>query len=172
MKTALLVIDLQNDFTSKQGKVPACTKQLPEVIERINEAIEQRKQRRELTALVTTRWSNPFIRLLTRNSVKPGSHGAEVDERLTKDIGNHFVKANKDIFSSSDLVDWLNENEVEELILCGLALEHCIRVSTKVALSRGYTVSLLNGGTAPYKCEQREKALADLQKLGVTLHES
>lgn len=45
MKTALVAIDLQNDFTQKQGKVPACTEQVPDAIRVINQAMKNREGR-------------------------------------------------------------------------------------------------------------------------------
>ncbi len=171
MKTALLVIDLQNDFTRSDGKVPACTSQIPDVIHTINAAIHQRNQDGELSAVVTTRWSNPLVRLFTKNSVKPGSFGAEIDARLSQDIHPRFVKSSKDIFTSRELMKWLKEHEVEEIIFSGLALEHCISVSVKAAMSKNYGAALLAGGLASYQCENREKYLLKLQQLGARVHE-
>lgn len=171
MKTALLVIDLQNDFTRDDGKVPACTSQVSDAIHTINAAIHQRNQDGELSAVVTTRWSNPLVKLLTKNSVKPGSFGAEVDARLSRDIHPRFIKSSKDIFTSQELTQWLKENDVEEIIFSGLALEHCIAVSVKAAISRNYRASLLAGGSASYRCENREKYLLKLQQSGASVHQ-
>ena len=170
MKTALLVIDLQNDFTRDGGKVPACTSQIPDVINTINAAIHQRNQDGKLTAVVTTRWSNPLVKLLTKNSVKPGSFGAEIDARLSQDIHPRFIKSSKDIFTSQELTQWLKENQVEEVIFSGLALEHCIQVSVKAAISKNYGAALLAGGLASYQCENREKSLLKLLQLGARVH--
>ena len=170
MKTALLVIDLQNDFTRDDGKVPACTSQMSDVINTINAAIHQRSRDGELSAVVTTRWSNPMVKLLTKNSVKPGSFGAEIDARLSQDIHPRFIKSSKDIFTSQKLTQWLKENQVEEVIFSGLALEHCISVSVKAAVSRHYRASLLAGGLASYQCANREKYLLKLQQSGARVH--
>ena len=171
MRTALLIIDLQNDFTLDEGKVPACTSQIQDVINKINEMIKSRNEKGELTALITTHWSNPLMKLLTKNSVKPGSFGAEVDARLSKQITNHFIKTNKNIFTSKELNTWLKENDVKELIFSGLALEHCIKTSVKAAISKDYRVSLLSEGLASYKCDQRKKSLLKLKYLGAKLYE-
>lgn len=170
MKTALLIIDLQNDFTLDDGKVPACTSQIQGVIDKINQIVEKRNKEGELTALITTNWSNPLVKLLTKNSVKPGSFGAEVDARLSKQIKNHFIKTSKDVFTSKDLNTWLKENDVKELIFSGLALEHCIETSVKAAISRDYIVSLLSEGLASYKCDQRKKSILKLEHLGTKLY--
>lgn len=171
MKTALLIIDLQNDFTLDEGKIPACTSQIPGVIEKINQALEQRNSDGELSALITTRWSNPLIKLLTKNSVKPASFGAEIDARLSKQIENHFVKTSKDIFTSEGLNKWLSENQIEEIIFSGLALDHCIKVSIKAAISRNYKVAMLTDGLASYKCEEREKYILKFEQLGAKLYD-
>lgn len=173
MKTALLIIDLQNDFTRKNGKVPACTHQIPAVIDSINLAIKERSQKKEPLALITTRWSNPITRLLTRDSVKPGTYGAELDDRLlySNNVAQ-FVKKDKDIFSSPELLQWLKQHDIESLILSGLAVEHCLMTSAQSALKRGFSVHLLADGVASYKCKGREKGLAKMQKLGITTHET
>jgi len=62
-------------------------------------------------------------------------------------------------------------NQVQELIFSGLALEHCISVSVKAAISKGYAVSLLSDGLASYQCDQREKALLTLQRIGAKFYQ-
>ncbi|MCB1754454.1 MAG: cysteine hydrolase [Gammaproteobacteria bacterium] len=168
--TTSLIIDLQNDFTLDKGKVHACTYQLQSIIEKINQTVEQRNKDKALTALITTQWSNPLVRLLTKNSVKPGSFEAEVDARVSNEIKDHFIKPGKNIFTSKEFVNWLEMNEVEGLIFSGLALEHCIIVSVNAAIAQGYTVFLLPEGLASYKCGQREKYLLKLERIGAKLH--
>ncbi|WP_269539158.1 cysteine hydrolase [Cerasicoccus fimbriatus] len=170
MRSALLIIDLQNDFTRKDGKLPACIEQMEQVIESINRAVARRNAQQELSAAVITQWSNPIIRILTKNSVKPGTHGAELDARLNPGITNCFTKSNKDIFSSKDLTEWLQANHVEEIILSGLALEYCIKTSAIAAINRGYSVSVLRDGVASYQCKNREKRLEELLTAGAKIH--
>lgn len=170
MKSLLLVIDLQNDFTQPDGRSPACTEQIEAVVATINAAVSIRQQQDELSAIVVTDWSNPLMRWLTKNSVTPGTAGAALDNRLNTNGIQQYTKGSKSIFSSQELLIELEQQGIEHLILSGLAAEHCILVSAKEALKQGLKVSYLLGAVASYQCKNLESALAQLESMGVAAY--
>jgi len=153
-KSALIIIDLQNDFTLKTGKAHACSSQADIVIPRINELIETCENKNIEVIYFKTEWKNFIIKLLTKNSVKVGSHGAQFDDRLTHEKKNVFIKNDKNIFSNKDFVDYLKKNNIKKLFLSGLALEYCINTSFKEAQKINVETNIVSDAIISYKCTE------------------
>jgi len=153
-KSALIVIDLQNDFTQKNGKVHACISQVDIIVPRINNLIKDSENKNVEVIYLKTEWKNLLIKLLTKNSVKPGSSGAQIDERLTSLNKTVFMKNNKNIFSSQEFIQYINTNKINKLYLTGLAVEHCIKVSFDEAKSLNLDVYIVSDAVISYKCTE------------------
>ena len=166
--SALVVIDLQNDFTLENGKASACIAQVNKLIPVVNNLAEKFANTEKCTVYLKTEWSNPIIKILTGNSVKKGTPGAEFDNRLKIYSANIFTKGNKNSFSCSDFVNFLESNSVNHLYLAGLATEYCIRITAENAMKRGYKVSIVSNAVAAYKCANFEKSLELLSEKGVS----
>ncbi|WP_026550952.1 isochorismatase family protein [Arthrobacter sp. Br18] len=67
------------------------------------------------------------------------------------------------------LDDWLREHEVEEVVIAGLAADHCVRATALDALQAGYTVSLLTQLTRGVDVERTADTLDELEAAGVEL---
>ena len=67
------------------------------------------------------------------------------------------------------LADWLRAHEVERVDVCGLATDHCVRLTALDSQERGFetrVISALCAGVAP---ETTERALAEMKAAGVTI---
>ncbi|MCW2818565.1 MAG: nicotinamidase/pyrazinamidase [Marmoricola sp.] len=67
------------------------------------------------------------------------------------------------------LADWLRERGVEEVDVCGIATDHCVRATVLDAVAAGFTTRLLTHlavGVAP---DTTEAALAEMRSAGATL---
>ncbi|MEO7421473.1 MAG: isochorismatase family protein [Ornithinibacter sp.] len=67
------------------------------------------------------------------------------------------------------LADWLRGHEVEQVDVCGIATDHCVRATALDSVVNGFSTRLLvdlSAGVAP---ETTEKALAEMRHAGVTL---
>lgn len=171
-KSALIVIDLQNDFTLENGKAHACTTQVDGLIPVVNELSEKFIQKQQDVVYIKTEWSNPLVKFLTCNSVAKGTKGAELDRRLKIVSNNIFTKGNKNIFSSSEFAKFLQTNSIERLYLVGLATDYCIKISAEHAIKNGYGVTVVRDGVAAYQCGNLVKSLQVLSSKNVTLVES
>ena len=65
------------------------------------------------------------------------------------------------------LDDWLRERDVEAVDVVGLALDHCVLATAKDAVDAGYETRLLLPLTAPVSAEGGERAVAELEDVGV-----
>lgn len=168
-KSALVVIDLQNDFTLNSGKAHACTSQVDKLIPIVNNLSEKLVKNNKKIVYLKTEWSNPIVKLLTGNSVKRGTPGAELDNRLKIYGDNIFTKGNKNSLSCSEFVKFLESNSINHLYLVGLATDYCIKVTSDNAINKGYKVTVVKDAVASYKCENYEKSLQLLSSKGVNL---
>ena len=168
-KSALVVIDLQNDFTLNTGKAHACTSQVDKLIPVVNHLSEKFVKDSKKIVYLKTEWSNPIVKLLTGNSVKRGTSGAEFDNRLKIYGDNIFTKGNKNSLSCIEFVKFLESNSINHLYLVGLATDYCIKVTSENAISKGYKVTVVKDAVASYKCQDYEKSLQLLSSKGVNL---
>lgn len=171
-KSALIVIDLQNDFTLATGKAPACSSQVDDLIPVVNELSKQFLECQQEVIYLKTEWSNPLVKFLTGNSVKKGTKGAEFDRRLNVVSNNIFIKSNKNAFTCSEFVQFLQTNGIEHLYLVGLATDYCIKVTAEMAIKHGYRVSVVMDGVAAYKYDNILKSLQVLSLNNIEVVES
>ncbi|MEO1373746.1 MAG: isochorismatase family cysteine hydrolase [Cyanobacteria bacterium J06635_10] len=168
-KSALIVIDLQNDFTRQTGKAHACTSQVDKLIPIVNSLSAQFTRVGRHIIYLKTEWSNPIVKLLTGNSVKTGTPGAEFDSRLKIHSDNIFTKGNKNSLSCNEFVQFLQSNSINHLYLVGLATDYCIKVTAEKAINKGYKITVVSDAVASYKCGEYEKSLHLLSSKGVNL---
>jgi nicotinamidase/pyrazinamidase len=67
------------------------------------------------------------------------------------------------------LLDWLRARQVEQVDVCGLATDHCVRLTALDSQKQGFetrVISALCAGVAP---ETTERALAEMKAAGVTV---
>ena len=67
------------------------------------------------------------------------------------------------------LADWLKENEVTHVDVCGLATDYCVKATALDAVQNGFGTRVLErlyAGVAP---ESTETALDEMRQAGVTI---
>lgn len=67
------------------------------------------------------------------------------------------------------LVDWLRARGIDEVDVCGIATDHCVRATVLDAVREHFTVRVLTGLTAGVAPESTDAALAAMQDAGVSL---
>ncbi len=76
-------------------------------------------------------------------------------------------------FEGSDrgvaLADWLRGRGVDEVDVCGLATDHCVRATALDAVREGFATRVLTDLCAGVAPETTERALAELRDAGVTI---
>jgi len=65
------------------------------------------------------------------------------------------------------LDDWLRQNEVDEVVIVGLATDYCVRDTALDAAQAGYTTSVLLPLTAGINEERIDKTLAEFEDNGI-----
>lgn len=201
MKSALLLIDLQNDFC--HGGALAVNDG-DAVISVANQAIKA-CQRQGMTVIASQDWHPASHGSFAQNAgTQPwtvgeldglsqvwwpvhcvqGQHGAAFHPHLATDAIDYVVQKgqsdNIDSYSAffdnarrsaTTLHGWLQERQIERVIVMGLATDYCVKYTVLDALQLGYEVALLAEGCrgvnlAPHDSQQ---AIDEMQQAGATL---
>lgn len=149
---AVLVIDIQEDYTGKTARPPFPYKNSNELIDSVNKILKTAAGknihviyiRQELDGLAGIILSNLFA----GGTVIKGNPGTEIDERVNIVSGNIFPKNRSDAFSNPDFEEYLINNQINELFLTGLDADGCVHNTALGALSRGYIVNIISDAIA------------------------
>ena len=67
------------------------------------------------------------------------------------------------------LADWLRAKKVEQVDICGIATDYCVRYTALDARKHGFDVRVISGLCAGVAPESSEQALTELKSAGVTI---
>ena len=142
-ETALVVIDMQTDFTSIPGWDAA---ELDGAISNIRDSVRQARETGMPVIAIRHVFKGRLANLLNgwfnQGRGNEGSAGIETDPRLGLDADAEFVKSIGDAFSSSAFEQFLEDNRIGTLILTGLDGCRCVNKTAQGALNRGYQVRI------------------------------
>ena len=139
-KTALLVIDVQNDITTNTGRYGDTT----EFLGNVNQAITYAEETgMEILYVKNIYAENSIILLLAGGQFKDGTEGAELDDNLLTVNENIFTKSVGDSFSSREFEDYLISNSVDTLYIIGADASACVYSTARGGLNRGYNVNII-----------------------------
>ncbi|MFC8303162.1 isochorismatase family protein [Specibacter sp. NPDC057265] len=77
--------------------------------------------------------------------------------------------ADDDAGIPQSLDDWLRENEVDEVLIVGIATEHCVRATALDAVNAGYDTTVLRSYVVGIDDDSVEEALEELAEAGVEI---
>lgn len=137
MKSALIIVDVQNDYFEK-GANP-----LFRSLETLSNVIRLRDHFR------TNGDSVFFIRHIatapTATFFKPDSFGSEIHQELNPQVGEKIVvKHFPNSFRDTELQEILQEKEITHLVICGMMSHMCIDATTRAAKDLGYTCTVID----------------------------
>lgn len=187
MKTALLIVDVQNDFCPGGA---LATARGDEVATRIAELIAGADgQAREYDYVVATQdWhidpgahfseTPDFVDSWPEHCVA-GSEGAQIRRPVPTDQIDQFFKKGHYTAAYSGfegvndadqgLADWLREHDIARLDVCGIATDHCVRATVLDALKEGFEVRVLQDMCSPVDDARGADALQEMQNAGAAL---
>jgi nicotinamidase/pyrazinamidase len=148
-KKALLIIDIQEDFTGENAKMPMDKAQSETMIANVNTLIDAYEKLGFTVVYIANAYSKFNILNIFRNfAAIENSNGAVLDNRL-KIVSNHyFSKRKANAFSNSQLDIFLKNNQINDLYLCGLMAEACIWQTMKSAIKKSYHVTMITDAIA------------------------
>ncbi|WP_043616177.1 nicotinamidase [Nonomuraea candida] len=183
MGTALIIVDVQNDFC-EGGSLPVAGGS------EVAAAITRHVADHGYDHVVATR----------DHHISPGSHFSDTPDYVSTwpahcvagtpgaDFHPAFdVSGVEEVFSKGayeaaysgfegasgdgvSLADWLGERGVREVDVVGIATDHCVRATVLDAVKHGLAVRVLLDLTAGVDPTSVEAALAEMAQAGATLH--
>ncbi len=169
---ALFVVDIQNDFTGKNAKMPIDKAQAYEIIKNINKLIENAQRLRLTVAYISNAYSlfDP-LNIFRNFAALRGSEGANLDPSLIVINKNYFTKSKSDAFSNPELIKFLKQNEIGEVLVAGVYAEACILQTVKGAIKNSLRVKVLADGIGTTSQEKRQMCLNRYRKIGAEVVE-
>ena len=198
MKTALIIVDLQNDF------LPNGSLQVPggnEIISTIDKLVHS-----TFDFIVASRdyhpknhmsfasqhpgnkvgdvideqvlWPDHCVQGTHGSELAPGWDVAEVDHVVFKGTNpahdSYSTFFDNQHIQSTGLNEYLKENDVDTIYLAGLATDYCVQFSALDALALGYKVYIITDGCRGVNLSKNDsaKALKRMQDAGAILIDS
>lgn len=201
VKSALLLVDLQNDFCSG-GALAVADSDI--VIQTANKAIDLCQQQ-NIPIIASQDWHpadhlsfasnsgtqvgeigklNGIAQVWWPDHCVQGGHGAEFHPELnTEAIVEVFTKGenrqvdsysaffDNDKISQTQLHTWLQQQQITQLFIMGIATDYCVKFTVLDALKLGYNVDVLIDGCRGVNLSamDSELALAEMSQKGATL---
>lgn len=141
MKKALLLIDIQNDYFAG-GAMPLVD---PENAGRNAGLILDHFRKQGLLVVhiqhIATRPGSKFF--------LPGTEGAkihrDVDPKNTEKI---IIKHYPNSFRETELLDYLKDNGITHLVICGMMTHMCVAATVRAAKDFGFNITLIHDACA------------------------
>jgi nicotinamidase/pyrazinamidase len=149
-RKALLVIDIQEDYTGTAAKPPFPYRNARAKIDTVNSVIRAAADRGMPIAYIRMELSGFMGGLLSRTigggTALKGAPGTAIDGRVLILSDDEFPKPRSDAFANPELESFLIRNRVNELVLVGLDADGCVHATARGALNRGYGVTAVTDG--------------------------
>ncbi|RKY55736.1 MAG: hypothetical protein DRP93_02805 [Candidatus Neomarinimicrobiota bacterium] len=155
---ALLVVDIQERFIKGSGAYEE-----ERFIKTVNYAIDTFRKAGDLIVYVHH----------IKGDIAPGTPGWEYDERIHMEKSAPIVwKTTGNAFDGTNLCEILDKYDVDEVTVCGLVTQNCIRSTCIGAIDKGYKTQLIKYGTTNWTGDPQktiDDVEAELKEIGVVL---
>ncbi|MCB0871299.1 MAG: cysteine hydrolase [Solirubrobacterales bacterium] len=177
-RTALMVIDMQNDFV--ETGAPRQVSGAMEIVPAIANAIERMRVQGDLIVWACRAYSLDGSNVeaarkpqfLRNPYAVAGTRGADLVDGLNpwpEDLS--LVTPSYSAFFRTDLDLKLREAGVSKIVGCGVDLSRCVRATLVEAVSLGYECSVLGPAVASRNDQALNANLADMADLDITVEE-
>ena len=176
MARSLLVIDFQNDFTPGGALAVEGGDEIGDPVRRLASEAD--------VVFATRDWHPPdHASFETEGGPWPvhcvqGSRGAELHAAMDDvavdaivDVGRERHDEGYSGFENSELADLMRARDVDEVHVCGLATDYCVRASAIDACREGFGVIVVTDAVRAVEVEpgDGERALQEMREAGARL---
>jgi len=180
-ETAVLVVDVQNDFVDSEGRGGldgGDMRPLQEAVGAINRLIEEARESGAHVFYITVEHGPqvdnvPYQARYERRGMTPddticqtGTWGAEMYAELLKPRPGepHLVKHGYDAFEVPELAEELRRRGVRSVVVTGVVTELCVRATTMSAFEKGFFPIVPRESTASDEPEVAQEALVSIER--------
>lgn len=166
-KKALLVVDIQEDFTGENARMPVDSLQATQMIGNLNQIIDKSHDLGLTVVYIGNEYTKYNLLNIFRNfAALRGTDGAKMDKRLHVVTKNYFSKSRGDAFSNPNLDKFLKDNDITDVYIGGLYAEACISATTKGAIRHNYLTTVLTDCIATKTEKKRQKMIGKYKEMG------
>lgn len=157
---ALLILDIQNDFTGENARMPVHKNQAAVMIQTLNGLTAKAADARIEVIYIGNEFSkNDPLNIFRNFAAIKGKPGSAMDSRLNMINDIYFTKNRSSAFTNKALLKFLQERNITSLIITGLYAEACVWQTMKSALKNNFTVSTIADCVASKTDRKRERML-------------
>ena len=169
-KQAILIIDIQNDFTGDNAKFPVDKNQAVQMINNLNRLMSNMDLTNMEIVYIGNEYSKWNVLNVFRNfAAIKGTDGSKQDGRLHILSKNYFSKTEGNSFSNPKLDAFLKEKNINKVFISGLYAEACIYATVRGAVKNKYTTTVLSDCVATKSDDKRVRTLREIEKLGAEI---
>jgi nicotinamidase/pyrazinamidase len=176
MAKALLIIDFQNDFTAGGALAVPEGDEIAGPVQRLSEHFD--------FIAATRDWHPPdHASFETQGGPWPihcvqGTHGADFHPAMSGirldavvDVGQGREDEGYSGFEKSVLAQILKDNDIDEVYVCGLATDYCVRASAIDACREGFVVTVVEDAVRGVEVNpgDSERAFRDMREAGARI---
>lgn len=172
VKSALLVIDIQNDFTNPDGKSSVRAKDAENCIATINSLSTHFIDANQKVITVSNVWENPFRGMLFGFAARKGSWGAQLNNSLVFSADTAFEKSRPSCFSNKQLVSYLQRAAIKHVYVVGVKANQCVQATIKHGHSIGFDIIAVSDGIAANSDNAKQKAISKYHTFDVRIVKS
>jgi len=175
-KTALVLIEFQNDFTTPGGTLHEAVKPVMDETNMLANTVETVKRARELgvaIVMVPISFAEGYGELrqepygilkgvVDSGSFRKGQWGAEIVDVLKPQAGDIVIEGKRGLcgFESTNLDFILRSRGITDIALAGFLTNCCVESTMRVGYEKGYNVVTLTDCTAALSPEEQAHACA------------
>ncbi len=174
MKKALIIVDVQNDFCPggalavKDGDkvVPVINK----ILSDFDYVISSQDWHPE-GSVHFDKWPVHCVANTHGADFHPDLNAGEIDLKLHKGTDNKDDGYSAFQATNASLKDYLHENHIHEVYVCGLATDYCVKATALDALHEGFHTHIITDAVAAVNAKEGDdkNALQEMYKAGATL---
>jgi nicotinamidase-related amidase len=163
-KSALLVIDMQNDTTGDNSFYGDTT----DFIAKVNQSIDiAKKNSMEIVYIKQEYKNNPLDLLISSGKYRAGTEGVQLDSRLQVANENIFTKVKSDAFSSKNLENYLAAKQIDTIYIVGADATACVYKTALGGINRKYKVFVVEDSIISLNSEIIKKMLNKYSSDGI-----
>jgi nicotinamidase-related amidase len=169
---ALIVIDMQLDFTGEKANMPIEAGTAANLINVVNHIIDDYNGKGYQIVYIKNVYKKHAIANLFQGNVTiEGTAGTEIDPRIHLVSGNIFDKNKGDAFTTKAFEQFLINNRVNEIFVCGIMAHGCVYYTALGGQNRNYTVNYIANAVGAPQRKNIENTIKKLKNKGVTITE-
>lgn len=177
MKNALLIVDVQNDFCPGGSLAVSDGDKIVPIINQIEDKFDFVISSQDWHPAATVhfeKWPPHCIAGTFGADFHPNLITDKIDLKLLKGTGNKDDGYSAFEATNVSLIDYLHENQIQNLYVCGLATDYCVKATVLDAIENGFHTYVITDAVAAVNVEKGDdrKALNEMYLKGCTLIKS